>query len=231
MSLNNIPLNNRLIAQLYTDTLLETSVPHKHVQELSSKAKVDVQAEVEQLAEPAAIEQPSTVTVPEVQPIVKPATPAPAVAPATTLLPLEEPAAKYEAAPVAMGNTPSLGGNKKGILIVVSNDAYPYLPDAELEFLSNILSACRLSIADVAIVNFHHYPQPYTELLKQFNSKQVLLMGVTPQQVDLPFNFPHFQLQNFDQRTYLCALPLGPISQNRDLKMQLWGCLKNMFGI
>lgn len=230
MSLNNIPLNNRLLSQLYADTLLETSVPHKHVQEVERKAKVEVQAEFKQVAEPAAMVQPSTVTVAETQPKATPATPAP-IAPTTTLLPLEEPAPKYAAAPVAMGNTPSLGGNKKGILIVVSNDAYPYLPDAELEFLSNILSACRLSIADVAIVNFHHYPQPYTELLKQFNSKQVLLMGVTPQQVDLPFNFPHFQLQNFDQRTYLCALPLGPISQNRDLKMQLWGCLKNMFGI
>ncbi|OLY91977.1 hypothetical protein SAMN05444008_106248 [Cnuella takakiae] len=229
MSLNNIPLNNRLLSQLYTDTLLDTSVPHKHVQEIEPKVKVveKVQADV---TEPVVTPKPAPAAAPEQ--LKAPAAVAPPLAAsATTLLPLEEPAPKYEASPVAMGNTPSLGGNKKGILIVVSNDAYPYLPDAELEFLSNILSACRLSIADVAIVNFHHYPQPYTELLKQFNSKQVLLMGVTPQQVDLPFNFPHFQLQNFDQRTYLCALPLGPISQNRDLKMQLWGCLKNMFGI
>lgn len=227
MSLNNIPLNNRLLAQLYTDTLLDTSVAQQHLQEVRAKVAEKVQAVVEASV---VAPQPTAVAAPEPPRTPATVTPPPA-APAPTLLPLEKPAPRYEAAPVAYGNTPSLGGNKKGILIVVSNDAYPYLPDTELEFLSNILSACRLSIADVAIVNFHHYPQPYTELLKQFNSKQVLLMGVTPQQVDLPFNFPHFQLQNFDQRTYLCAMPLGPISQNRDLKMQLWGCLKNMFGI
>lgn len=223
MSLNNISLNNRLLSQLYRGSLLDTTVPQKHLQEpVAPKAGAaelvaQVAASAERVAAPPAPAAPLPV--------------APPPAPATTLLPVEEPAPKYEAAPVAYGNTPSLGGNKKGILILVSNDQYPYLPDAELDFLSNILGACRLSIADVAIVNLHHYPQPYTELVKQFGSRQVLLMGITPQQIDLPFNFPHFQLQNFDQRTYLCALPLGPISQSRDLKMQLWGCLKNMFGI
>ena len=106
-----------------------------------------------------------------------------------------------------------------------------FLPVAELEFLSAILSACRLSIGDVAIVNLHHYPQPYTALLQQFGSRQVLLMGITPQQIDLPFNFPHFQLQPFDGLTYLSAYPLGQMSKDRDLKMQLWGSLKRMFGV
>lgn len=146
--------------------------------------------------------------------------------------PKEEPAPTIASEPAAtFGNTPSLGGNKKGILILVQNEVLPFLPDAELEFLSAILGACKLSIADVAIVNLHHFPQSYTSLLQQFESRQILLMGVTPQQIDLPFHFPHFQLQPFDKRTYLAAQPLGLIAQSKELKTQLWSCLKAMFGI
>lgn len=205
MSLNNISLSHHLLAQLYPDTLLETAGSPAQQGNVAQESSLPVHPPHESI---------DIVEEPAIQP--------PAVSgkgPATS-----EPVAEY-------GNTPSLGGNKKGILILVSHAATPYLPDAELEFLSNILDACRLSIADVAIVNLHHYPQPYTALLQQFNSRQVLLMGITPQQIDLPFHFPHFQLQNFDQRTYLAAGPLGTIAQRRDLKMQLWSCLKTMFEI
>lgn len=210
MSLNDILLNNRLLCQLYPDTLLEMG------------AKTAAEEKEKPAAAQNAAALNTTVAVPPagIQTGATPKTPiVPNAVPAAG-----EPAAEY-------GNTPSLGGNKKNILIVVQNELVPYLPDAELEFLSAILSACRLGIADVAIVNLHQYPQPYASLLRQFNSRQVLLLGVTPQAVDLPFHFPYFQLQQFDGCTYLSALPLNVISENRDLKMQLWSCLKNMFGI
>jgi hypothetical protein len=217
MSLNDIQLNNHLIAQLYEHTLLDMAekptpapaagkkqqTPGKHIEAQTAASEVGVLT-------PTALNTPA----------------APLPAPANN-----EPQATV-AAPVAeYGNTPLLGGNKKGVLILVSSDKAPFLPDAELEFLTTILGACKLSIADVAIVNLQRYPQAYTELVKQFHCRQVLLFGVTPQQIDLPFHFPHFQLQNFDQRTYLSSFPLGAIAQDRELKTQLWGCLKSMFGL
>src|SRR5690349_9560724 len=64
-----------------------------------------------------------------------------------------------------------LGENKKNILIVVEYRDAVYLPDEELSFLTNMLSACKLSLADVAIVNRNNYQGAnYKDLLAQFSS-------------------------------------------------------------
>lgn len=217
MSLNDLSLNPHLLTQLYPHSLLET-------EEQAAPANRNRPIAPTQPAEEK-IEMPPVAQVAATPPVAETAAQAPPKTPTSAPPPV------VAEQPVAYGNTPSLGGNKKGVLILVKNDTAPFLPDSDLEFLSAILSACRLSIADVAIVNLHHYPQPYTALLEQFTARQVLLMGVTPQEVDLPFHFPHFQLQPFDSRTYLSAYPLRQMAQDRSLKMQLWSCLKQLFGV
>src|SRR5215216_6760046 len=89
-----------------------------------------------------------------------------------------------------------LGKNKKNILILVSKEETPFLEDAELNFLSSVLTACKFSLADVAIINLRNSaPTDYGSLIDFFNSKYVLLFDVEPQAIDLPLNFPHFQTQ------------------------------------
>lgn len=125
-----------------------------------------------------------------------------------------------------------LGNNKKNILILVSKQETPFLEDTELNFLSNILAACKYSLADVAIVNLQNYPAAnYPSLIQFFNSRNVLLFDVTPQAIDLPFNFPHFQIQKFDQCTYLSAPALNTIEADKNTKTKLWTSLKNLFGL
>src|SRR5690242_2424818 len=51
------------------------------------------------------------------------------------------------------GGAKYLGNNQKKIIVVVSHPNLPYLPDNELSLLTSILAACKLSIADIAIVN------------------------------------------------------------------------------
>src|SRR6476661_1685011 len=46
--------------------------------------------------------------------------------------------------------------NEKNIQVLINEADSPYLSDEDLNFLTGILNACRLSIADVAIVNIHH---------------------------------------------------------------------------
>src|SRR5688572_12443615 len=50
-----------------------------------------------------------------------------------------------------------LGENKKKSLIVVRYPGDVHLPDKQLAFLTKLLAACNLTIADVAIVNFQQY--------------------------------------------------------------------------
>lgn len=130
-------------------------------------------------------------------------------------------------------NIKFLGNNKNNILLIVSKENVAYLEEDELNFLSSVLGACKLSLADIAIVNEKKLAEgtTYLNLIRQLNSRSVLLFDVAPHSIDLPFNFPHFQLQEFDQRIYLSAPSLKKIESDKNLKTALWGCLKNLFSL
>ncbi len=66
----------------------------------------------------------------------------------------------------------ALGNNQKNILIVVDYNDAVHLPDAELNFLTGILGACKLSVGDVAIVNYKkHQSSTYKDITDHFKSK------------------------------------------------------------
>jgi hypothetical protein len=124
-----------------------------------------------------------------------------------------------------------LGNNQKNILVVVSHQAVPFLPDVEFNFLTSILAACKLSIADIGIINYHNVEQADLQTIIHSEAKNILLFGVEPLTIGLPINFPPFQLQPFNNRTYLCAPALSKIENDKGLKTRLWTSLKVLFGI
>lgn len=126
----------------------------------------------------------------------------------------------------------SLGSNEKNILIVVSNSDAVYLPDNDLNFLTGVLGACKLSLADVAVVNRFHYPETgYKELIVYFKSRVILLLGVEPAAMGLPINFPQYQLQAFQNNTFLFTPPLEEIEKDKLEKSKLWISLKRLFNV
>ena len=125
-----------------------------------------------------------------------------------------------------------LGENRKNILIAINHSDFVHLPDEELNFLTGILGACKLSIGDVAIVNFNNHPQSsYKDLKSHFKSKNVFLFDVEPATFGLPMSFPHFQIQTFANSSFLFAPSLKELEQDKLLKSKLWICLKRIFGI
>lgn len=125
-----------------------------------------------------------------------------------------------------------LGENRKQILVVVSYDTVPFLPDNALAFLTNILSACRLSMADIAIINRNTInSEELPAVIAQWEASIVLLFGVDPLSIGLPMNFPQFQLQQFNKRTYLYCPTLSELESDKAVKSRLWNCLKNLFGL
>jgi hypothetical protein len=126
----------------------------------------------------------------------------------------------------------SLGGNQQNILIVVKYDNVKYLPDEDLEFLTSILKACKLSLEDVAIVNTNNNPgEGYKEYLKNWSSKIVLLFGVGPVSFDLPVNFPEFQVQSLTNTKFLYSPSLNECRTDKLLKSKLWVSLQRIFGL
>ena len=124
-----------------------------------------------------------------------------------------------------------LGNNRKNILLLVNYPSVVHIPEKELDFLTAMLSACQLSLNDVAIVNKKNYSSGYKELLDHFKSKTVFLFGIEPMDFGLPVNFPHFQVQNFSKCTFLFAPAIHEMEQDKLLKSRLWLCLKRIFGI
>ncbi|HUQ97799.1 MAG TPA: hypothetical protein VM010_09040, partial [Chitinophagaceae bacterium] len=123
-----------------------------------------------------------------------------------------------------------VGGNKKNILILVRNEGGEMIPQTELSFLTSVLTACKLSLDDVTILNHAtRMDKDYKDLLHRFESRFILLFDVTPLQFGLPMDFPPFQIQAFDTRQYLLAPTLSKIEAHKGLKGELWNALKKLF--
>ena len=79
------------------------------------------------------------------------------------------------------------GENNKYLLILVNEENSSILNAADLESLTAILTAKKLELRDVAIVNKHHYPASDFMQLKQFFScSKLVLFGINPREIGLP---------------------------------------------
>lgn len=125
-----------------------------------------------------------------------------------------------------------LGNNKKAVLVVVDHKDIVHLPDSDLNFLTNMLTACKLSLGDVILINYNNCREKGgPAAVKYFKSREVLLFGVEPADFGLPVSFPEYQVQGLANVQYLYSPELAAISNDKAAKAKLWGCLKKMFGI
>ena len=123
-----------------------------------------------------------------------------------------------------------LGQNKSKVLFLVNNRDQKFVSDSEMELLSNLLSACKLSMADISFVNFQENTGIiYTDLIDYFHPKKILIFGISTSELQLPFTIPFFQIQQFHEQLYLTNPSLNQFLNNKELKIQLWNCLKKLF--
>ncbi len=127
-----------------------------------------------------------------------------------------------------------LGDNKQNMTIIINDPDSVFIAEDHLSVLSRILAACKLTIADVAIINTANSNKPMTEIKEILAPRYCLFFGVNPSLL-LPFMFPQYKLQKYSECTYLWADGLDvlmPDDQNaKTLKRQLWDCLKEMFNL
>jgi hypothetical protein len=150
---------------------------------------------------------------------------------------VEKPVKKEEKKTAEAAPTPSLykflGSNKKNITVIVHFASEVFLPETELQFLTKMLGACKLNLADVAIVNEATGKIAIDQLKEQLYPKHLLLFGVEPTDIQLPINFPAFKEQPYAGTIYLYAPGLDTLSKETDeaktAKRKLWDCLKKMF--
>ena len=126
-----------------------------------------------------------------------------------------------------------LGENQQQVLVAVEATDAAFLPDTDLQFLIKILGACKLNLADIALINIHHHPLQIDELRQRLKPRIVLLFGIEPARLNLPIDFPEFKLQAYAGCTYLKAPGIAQLNdpgpKGKAQKTSLWGCLKELF--
>ena len=125
-----------------------------------------------------------------------------------------------------------LGKNQKNILLIVEEQNAVYLPDEDLNFLVDILKACNLSLSDTALINFFQNKAiNYRSLLEKFKPETILFFGIEPAKLDFPLQFPHYQLQAYNNQTYLSGPSLKELAADVEKKKLFWACLRKLFSI
>jgi hypothetical protein len=125
-----------------------------------------------------------------------------------------------------------LGGNRRGIILLVDNNEATFLPELQLDFLMGILTACKLTLDDIALINLgKRGPSHYREILSNLNPKTILVFGISFSAIELPFKIPEFQVQSFDDLTYLSIPSITLVQDSKELKRKLWLCLKQIFSL
>ena len=130
------------------------------------------------------------------------------------------------------GSIGFLGSNQKRIVLLVNSSQAIYLPDEELNFLLGILTACKLTMADIALINISKNPDLlYTDITEQLKAEKIFLFGLGVKALELPLQFPHYQVQHFNNQVYLSSPSLSDLQKDKEEKMKLWNCLKKIFSL
>jgi hypothetical protein len=126
-----------------------------------------------------------------------------------------------------------LGEHLKQVTIIVKDELAVYLNENDLTLLSSILSACKLTLADIALINVAQQKLSLHEILNVLPSKLVMIFDVssTTLKIKLPTTlYKSIQLGD----TYLLFSNALSLMQGGDQsakleKGKLWAILKQLF--
>ncbi len=124
------------------------------------------------------------------------------------------------------------GGNKQYIMLLVNNPHTSFVTDQQLTFLSGILTACKLTLEDIGLLNIAATPViSYKIISNSFKPRIVIMFGISPDAIELPFVMPVFQRQSYNNQVYLAVPSLDELENNKDLKRKLWTVLQQIFSL
>ena len=135
-----------------------------------------------------------------------------------------------EANQVIAENVAYLGKNANHILILIKEPGHKYLAEEDLNFLSKILAAVQLTLADVAIVNCYENPAAnYENLIEHLKPSKIIFFEVKAHELGFPLQFAAYKPQKYNGQTYLAAASLQFLQDNFEEKKQFWEALKQLF--
>jgi hypothetical protein len=131
-------------------------------------------------------------------------------------------------------NIQFLGKNQQNVCLLVNYEKEVYLPDDQLNFLTTILQACKLNLADVAIVNYQLQKISFQDLKTQLGCTCLLVFGIDTTAIGLK-KMPAFTAEKIMDCTVVLSPEIEQLNNNsaegKLLKSKLWLCLKQLFAM
>ena len=121
------------------------------------------------------------------------------------------------------------GKNKKQFVWVVNEPDYPFLNDADFQFLSEVISACKMNIDDIALVNLAQNNPDFGDLLEQLQPK--FLIVSFSEQNWIAVKAEAYTLQSEQNYQLYITEKLQIIRTDKVKKSKLWLALKQMLGL
>jgi len=126
-----------------------------------------------------------------------------------------------------------LGDHLKKVIVIVNDPAAVYLNEADLGLLSSILNACKLTLADIALINIATQTIGLHDILETLPSRLVISFDVAATQLKIKLPATLYKPIVLGETHILFSNSLS-IMQGGDLnakteKGKLWNVLKQLF--
>ncbi len=122
-----------------------------------------------------------------------------------------------------------IGKNKKHFLWVIDVASPAIIGDEDFVFLNKVITACGMSMDDIALVNLAHSAADIETLISEFEPIYIIISGVN--KLTIPVQFPLYQPENMDGIGVMCTDSLASMAGDKSLKSKLWFELKKWLGI
>lgn len=126
-----------------------------------------------------------------------------------------------------------LGDHHKKIMVIVNDPASVYLNETDFILLTTILNACRLTIADVALINIGQQKTSLHEMLTILPSTLVLAFDIEAKALKIKLPSTLYSLINLGETHLLFSAALSSMQgtgvEAKKEKAKLWAILKQIF--
>jgi hypothetical protein len=126
-----------------------------------------------------------------------------------------------------------LGDHLKKIVVLVHDENAAYLNEADLGLLSSILVACKLTLADIALVNIASQPLSLHDILETLPSQYVLVFALPGSALKIKLPATLYKPIELGETQLLFSASLQSMQgteQNAKVeKSKLWNALKLLF--
>jgi hypothetical protein len=129
-----------------------------------------------------------------------------------------------------------LGKNLRSICFLVDNPDHEFMNEPQMTFIPKVLTACKCSQDDIAIINIAHQEVQLPELKSQLRPKMIFLWGVSAAQIGISQKtLPELAISNVDNIFIVPVFNPERMSsdgaEGLELKQRLWASLKKLFNL